>query len=172
MKNLKIITEDSYLKAYDENNVLVGYQPKNNAPELDLPLLPDMVVEDDVESIIDSLLIERGEHPTRVRNAIYGEERKLAKDTYKTATKTFSEKDLIKAMDYGRYNMKHHTEVGHNDFIQYLKKSKTPKWFVAGTVTMNKGYTDKKDYPYQECEVLKTTTINGKTYLVGKYLFE
>ena len=37
---LKIIVEDSYLKAYDENNVLVAYQPKNNTKELDLPLLP------------------------------------------------------------------------------------------------------------------------------------
>jgi len=37
---------------------------------------------------------------------------------------------------------------------------------------MNKEYTDKDDYPYQECEVLKTTTINNKTYLVGTYKFE
>jgi hypothetical protein len=50
---LKIITEDSYLKAYDENNVLIAYLPKGNAPELDLPLLPEIVVEDDVEKLAE-----------------------------------------------------------------------------------------------------------------------
>jgi hypothetical protein len=30
---------------------IIGYQPKGNAPELDLPLLPDIVVEDDVEKL-------------------------------------------------------------------------------------------------------------------------
>ena len=32
-----------------------------------------------IESTIDTLLIKRGEHPDRVRNPLYGEERELAK---------------------------------------------------------------------------------------------
>lgn len=35
--------------------------------------------EEDLDKALDKLLIERGEHPTRVRNPIYGEERDLAK---------------------------------------------------------------------------------------------
>lgn len=36
--------------------------------------------EEELDTAIDKLLIERGEHPERVRNPLYGEERKLAKD--------------------------------------------------------------------------------------------
>ena len=36
---LKIIIEDSYLKTYDENNVLIGYLPKNNAPILNIQFI-------------------------------------------------------------------------------------------------------------------------------------
>jgi len=34
----------------------------------------------DLDQLLDQLLIARGEHPSRVRNPLYGEERKLAKD--------------------------------------------------------------------------------------------
>jgi len=36
---------------------------------------------ENLDKIIDELMIERGEHPSRVRNPIYGEERELAKNT-------------------------------------------------------------------------------------------
>jgi hypothetical protein len=39
--------------------------------------------ESQIEESIDKLLIQRGEHPTRVRNPYYGEERQLAKDLLK-----------------------------------------------------------------------------------------
>ena len=35
--------------------------------------------EDEIETMIDNLLIERGEHPSRVRGCLYGEERETAK---------------------------------------------------------------------------------------------
>lgn len=42
--------------------------------------------EEDLDKALDKLLIERGEHPTRVRNPLYGEERNLAKDLVKLFT--------------------------------------------------------------------------------------
>lgn len=42
-----------------------------------------------LDSIIDDLMIERGEHPSRVRNPIYGEERQLAKDTFYRMLETY-----------------------------------------------------------------------------------
>ena len=40
---------------------------------------------DEIEVIIDNLLIERGEHFSRVRNPLYGEERILAHNTFTKA---------------------------------------------------------------------------------------
>lgn len=39
--------------------------------------------ESQIESALDKLLIIRGEHPARVRNPLYGEERQLAIDLVK-----------------------------------------------------------------------------------------
>lgn len=39
--------------------------------------------EEDLDKALDELLIQRGEHPTRVRNPLYGEERELAKSLVK-----------------------------------------------------------------------------------------
>lgn len=36
---------------------------------------------ENLDQVIDELMIERGEHPDRVRNPIYSEERELAKNT-------------------------------------------------------------------------------------------
>ena len=35
---------------------IIAYQPKGNAPELDLPLLPEMVVEDNIEKLAEEYL--------------------------------------------------------------------------------------------------------------------
>lgn len=45
--------------------------------------------EEYLDNILDKLLIERGEHPKRVRHAFYGEERELAKTLVKTLTALF-----------------------------------------------------------------------------------
>lgn len=39
--------------------------------------------ESQIDVALDKLLVIRGEHPTRVRNPLYGEERQLAKDLVK-----------------------------------------------------------------------------------------
>ena len=58
----------------------------------------------DLDELLDGLLINRGEHPSRVRNPLYGEERQLAKDLVQKALeilgdKKFSEEDMKKAMN-------------------------------------------------------------------------
>jgi hypothetical protein len=58
----------------------------------------------------------------------------------------------------------------YDEIIQSLKQPKTPKWFVAEKETKYKPKQKIEDPPYED--VLKTTTINGKTYLVGTYLYE
>ena len=177
-KKFKIIIEDSYLKAYDENNVSVGYQPKNNAPELDgLPLLPEIVVEDDVEKLAEinvkkvmGHLFDKSDLNTLSRIEMF-------KRGYKVATKVYSEEDVI---DFSIFRTTTNTKEFHNcknvyeqfNLWKSLKQSKTPKWFVAEI--------DCDEVRQCMCETnddclkpkLKTTTINGKTYLAGTYLYE
>ena len=84
----------------------------------------------------------------------------------------FSEEDLRKAFERGfsvaTYLADYETEKEWSKFIQSLKQ---PKWFVAehigkccGNQLINQCINCKKYKPQ-----LKTTTIKGKTYLVGKY---
>jgi hypothetical protein len=159
---------------------IIAYQPKGNAPELDLPLLP--YVEDDVEKLAeeyadfsnDYIPISFGGkfNETSKRDFIAG---------YKAATKVHSEDDMKKAYNKGfsegvikgTCSMVYKHE-SFEEYIQFLKQSKTtPKWFVAETVcdqclddeTVDSCYCNFGNYK----TVLKTITINNKTYLVGTY---
>jgi len=158
---------------YEPLNVvkqIIAYQPKNNAPELDLPLLPEMV-EDDVEKLAK---IEYPSPKIPDISKTYSLERQAFKRGYKKATKKYSEDDLIDLVKQLKdYTCESHNILGHDerdakDFVDIFKKSlKQPKWFVVECKTE---YTeDGLDYQSDE---LKTTTINGKTYLVGTYLYE
>jgi hypothetical protein len=93
----------------------------------------------------------------------------LCKRTYK-----YTEEDLIKAIDMAT-TCKHEGTLlffNANEIIQYLQQSKIPKYFEVETITMNEGYTDKSDYPYQEVGIPKTiTNSEGRTEWVGKYEF-
>jgi len=153
--NRKISLE--FLKANPHPKV-VAYQPKGNAPELDLPLLPEIVVEDDVKKL--ALINEiYPEYPTEYNAFIKG---------HKSSTKVYSEDDLREAIKQTRYGMLYNKQY-EDEFIQSLKQPKTPKWFVAEI-------EERLDQTYSEhgCyrQKLKTTTINGKTYLIGTYLYE
>jgi hypothetical protein len=159
----------------DYSKKVIAYQPKGNAPELDLPLLPEIVFEDDVEKLIDDFIYEyqqEGMLPSIAKNRIY--------QLVKAATKGYSEEDLRGAMDKvygwmipasgnGLINDKRPSSLEElkNTYIQSLKKPKTPKWFVAEMEQYPINY--HKDLWHNR---LKTTTINGKTYLVGSYLYE
>jgi hypothetical protein len=95
---------------------IIAYQPKNNAPELDLPLLPQLIVEDDVEKLacnIYNLAYEEylhiRENVSQTRDCIEAEYEYLGLEipnkyfdilsfiagyNYKAATKIYSEEDL------------------------------------------------------------------------------
>jgi hypothetical protein len=158
-------------------NKIIAYQPKSNAPELDLPLLPEIVVEDDVEKLFE-------EETKTISFGVNGKQNPLYwfNKGHKAATKVYSEEDLREAIRYGfdvgfcsnSSNKVKNNPQSEDDFTQSLKQPKTPKWFVAETEynCCNR---------YQNCKGcdttaeminlrLKTTTINGKTYLKGKYL--
>jgi len=150
----------------------IAHRPKGNAPELDLPLLPEIVVEDDVEKLAKKYVDDNYPHYTNLKekaaaieDVIWG---------YKAATKVYNE-DLHKLLsDF--YVFATEGEVCNhitiNDFIQSLKQPKTPKWFVAETKQKfqpdkNKR-TDVKNGVYYE---LKTeTNSEGKQVLKGYYL--
>jgi hypothetical protein len=147
-----------------------GYKPLNGAPELDLPLIPEMVVGEDVDfAEMFYILLKQTYHTFDT----WPEAKEYRKS--KSATKSFSENDLRRAMIKARKNQQYPFSFPETDdeIIQSLKQPKIPKWFVAET---EYDCCDR----YQNCKScdataeminlkLKTTKTNGKTYLVGKY---
>jgi hypothetical protein len=175
---------------------IIGYQPKGNAPELDLPLLPEMVVEDEVKKLTENYT--KGGH-TYCHEKTFVEQAFIS--GYKAATKTYSEEDLIKTIAMSKMAKTHDGLIDmdawisngyegatpaytEDEIIQSLKQPKTPKWFVAemGKIVGCKDpmiclrgcniSTETCKQPVLDFSKLKTTTINNKTYLVGTYLFE
>jgi hypothetical protein len=161
---------------------IITYQPKGNAKELDLPLIPEMVVGDEVEKLAEEYASKKLKRkitkyiPLEANVAEYVSFIK----GYKAATKTFSEEDLRKAFEAGNKrgwsgypDTDNWTQPKFEEFIQSLKQPKTPKWFVAEIIDMRE-YDD--DLPFGNLDepflIYKTTTINSKTYLVGTYLYE
>jgi hypothetical protein len=164
---------------------IIAYQPKNNAPELDLPLLPEIVVEDDIEKLAERLVDKETNASLQSPNRKHYE--KYVKIGLKAATKVYSEDDItiirnklvniLPVGDVSAWDMiqaiSNYTKWFDN-YIESLKQAKTPKWFVAEIErleplkqTISKEF-DEDDVVYE----LKITTINGKTYLVGTYLYE
>jgi hypothetical protein len=166
--------------------LVIGYKPKDNAKELDLPLLPD--VEDNLKKLYKKPNLDEDSKSATafIDGHYYGFE-----DGYKAATKVFSEEDLKKMFAYAHQvgmNTLLQTQSPHllekqdehklrDGFIQSLKQP-TPKWFVA-EMKCGRCYIPLKDddcWSAKECsrnsknDLLLTTTINGKTYLVGTYL--
>jgi hypothetical protein len=155
---------------------VISYQPKHdNAPELDLPLLPEMVVEDEVEKLVDEKYPYKVGYSVSDENSTIQAIREAFIDGHKTATKIYSEEDLWGAFLRGLGVSKIPDledipiEIIFKNFTQSLKQHKTPKWFVAETIKIPT-ITPDRDCVYTE--LLKTITINDKTYLVGKFIYE
>ncbi len=156
---------------------IIAYQSKGNVKELDLPLLPEIVVEDDVDEIFEK----------ETKTVSFGENGNQSpynwfKMGYNAATKVYSEEDIRRiaqfAFSFHRRNDldDDELEIEFNRLldknIQALKQPKTPKWFVAETTGGGEylagevgGNEIWAEYPSK----LKTTSINNKTYLVGTY---
>jgi hypothetical protein len=189
---------------------VVGYHSKDNFLKLDLPLLPmlpEIVVEDDVEKLAwETKCLSRKEVYKLFNKDVFKEKRLdskysisaskqvhefneklriLAKDNSKSATKVYSEEDLRRAIDFtaqsvlkaipGLTSTKSITE----SFIQSLKQPKAHEWFVAEMEqVILKDPNSCEHYIEVGCIEdictcytfrLKTTTTNGKIYLVGHY---
>jgi hypothetical protein len=150
-----ITSVKEYWEARKDYKKIIAYLPKNNAPELDLPLLPNKVYsEDDLRNhCIDFL-------------------------------RYFQTTAELEFHSTGENHGLPHSEV----FNKYIQSMKQPKWFVAeveyyyhsskefysdaGFVKCSKGQYESIKSEIPTCPLkteLKTTTINGKTYLVGTY---
>jgi len=170
-KNLDQLLYNTSIQELITKGHVKAHLPKGNAPELDLLLLPEMVVEDVVENLaLTEALKEYPEKDTSINAFIKG---------YKAATKKYSEEDLKKALfDFGDvlFNncqngiLEEDLRTYENDILQSLKQP-TPKWFVAETIqkSINGSIPVNQDWEYE----LKTTTNSeGKKVLFGKYLYE
>jgi hypothetical protein len=167
-------------------NKVVAYQPKGNAPELNLLLLPKIVIEDDVEKLveIEQLLTNITEWSSFKEHPIGKQAQKslMLLKSYKSATKVYSEEDLRKAIELTILNCIVDTigydnhvvsfEGNIDEIIQSLKQPKTPKWFVAKLCKKYK----QVDYLHQieEYDLVYKFTVKdkGKACLVGTYLYE
>ena len=161
-----------------ENKLVIACQPKGNAPELDLPLLPEMVVENNVQNFIEPLLKKKAKENNTIDLDAYA----LGLiDSYKSATKTFSEDDLRNCF----YDAKTPSYEDFGDWLKAVKQNKQPKWFAAETETVKGKYIGRVQIGitpsgepirinegYEEIQRLKNQTINGKIYLAGTYLYE
>jgi len=167
------------LKSNYKPNKVIACQPKGDAPELDLPLLPEITVEDDVEKLAESYLNKNYE-------CYWGDkELKTFIEGYEAATKVYSEEDMRKAIELSRVTYQDKSfgktmfKYKPGEVIQLTKESKTPKWFVAEMEqVILKDPNSCEHYIEVGCIEdictcytfrLKTTTINNKTYLVGNY---
>ena len=173
-KGLRVWQDNTQFIPMDAKKI-IAYQPKNNAPELDLTLLPEMNVEDDVNLKAQYYAVST-KSPNREAH------RRGYVEGYKAATKVYSEEDIIKLMylawnaGFKKYDVVEaglegkETDSEVRWILSKFKSSKTPKWFVAEIETEYKPKQNIKDIPYED--IPKTTTINNKTYLVGTYKYE
>ena len=152
---------------------IIGYQPKGNTPELELPFLPQIIVKNDVEK----LFIEKSNipyFPSDLKETCNW----WFKEGYKSATKKYSEGDLYTAFNVGRtYEKSNHKGVGQSELIDYIQSLNQPKWFVADRQKLyhakRKGITEFQDTKGYYYWILKTeTNSEGKPELVGTYLYE
>jgi hypothetical protein len=142
----------------------------------------NMVVEDDVQALEDIQALA----DKHTKNLLLTSEGRTQRwwgfiEGYRAATKVYSEEDLRQAVELIKKScypvsklFSDEVIVKHNftidEIIQSLKQPKTPKYFIAEMVqkSINGSIPVNQDWEYE----FKTTTIDGKTYLVGKYLNE
>jgi len=122
---------------------IIAHKPQNNAPALDLPLISEIIAEDDVEKFacnIYNLSYEEylhiREHVSQTRESVEAEYEHLGLEipnkyfdvisfivgyNYKSATKVYSEEDLRKAYNTNHYSQEE-KEKHWESFKQSLKQ--------------------------------------------------
>jgi len=137
---------------------IIAYRSKGNAKELDLPLLPEIVVEDDVEKLAHDYLNKNYEYvwdDGDVKTFVAG---------HKAAIKTYGE--VFDFLDKNNY-LSDDRKILQEEFIQSLKQPKTPKYFIAET----------EEYVgiggrFPQFDKLKTrTNFQDRQVLVGTYSY-
>jgi hypothetical protein len=119
---------------------LIAYQPKGNVSELDLPLLPELFIEDDVEKLAkEHLQFWRNKNNIHLSNIVHADRCKNDfKAGYKAATKVYSEEDLINAYKQGLNDSDNIRLFGEEqiikDFVKSLEKPRIPKYFIPTLV--------------------------------------
>jgi hypothetical protein len=128
---------DGNMPTRNEDRKIIAHLPKDDAKELNLPLLPEMVVKDDVEKLACNIYnlpyeeyLHIREHISQTRECIEEEYSHLGLEipnkyfdvisfisgyNYKAATKVYSEEDLRKAFNFGAnegYNYKDLESIG------------------------------------------------------------
>jgi hypothetical protein len=153
---------------------IIAHLPLNNSPVLQgVDLLPPL--EDDVEKLAEefkSSYKKVGVTDYEVSSFIVGYNK--AKEKYK-----YTEEDLREALFEVLNTSKEECCATHTKdsivrrVIKSLQQPKIPDAFECEMVTMNKGYTEESDYPYQQCDIPKiTTNSQGLTQWVGSYIFK
>jgi hypothetical protein len=173
MKTIKLTTEDSYLKGYDEDGKLCFHLPLNNSPVLEgVPLLPPLedgveeIVKDYVQELIDCKSVK--EHERAWISAICHQLIIKAKEKYK-----YTEEDLRKVIDMARETLEYDENRGwyntksEDKIIQSLQQQKMPVAFECEME--NKIAID--GHTVIGSEPKTTTNSQGQTVLAGKYIY-
>ena len=155
MKTIKLITENSYLKGYDEKGELCCHLPLNNSPILEgVDLLPPLEQEDDVEKMARETVVGI-EFQTGFIDGY-----NKAREKYK-----YTEEDIARAVMFGRWGGT--MKIDYDNFIQSLSQLKIPIGFeceMENKIAMD-GHTIIGSEPKT------TTTPEGHTQWVGTYIF-
>lgn len=171
---IKKVEEDLsyYNKRNDVFKKTVGYLPKNNAPELDLPLLPEMVVEDGAVELSKRATANHkfagGLHEEKTAQIYF-------RRGYRAATKIYSEEDVTEIC----YKLFKHTPSGElqkwerRHYLSFIQSLKQPKWFVAEIINTNNYGSEilTSSYDSGNFKLKTTTNSQGKQVLVGIYKF-
>ncbi len=181
---------------------IIAYHPKGNAPELDLPLLPEIDVEDysleEAKKFAYSKFKNLEEKYPEGKGLISIQDILETLDVgvecgYRFAskgeTKGYSEEEVIKLMTlawnagFNKYDVveagleSRETDIEVRWILSKFKSSKSPKWFVAETVCDQCLDDETVDSCYcnfgnYKTELKTTTNSEGKQVLVGTYLYE
>jgi hypothetical protein len=163
---------------------IIAYQPKGNVPKLNLPLLPEIVVEDDVEKLLND--------DFTVCNSLFNISKTLFslvwRFGYKSANKLYTEEDLRKAIELSRITYKEKTfgtvlsKYKPGEIVNLVTQHKSPKWFVAeAEQVILKDPNTCGNYTEVGCvkDICKCYTFEPKTYekdgniyMKGEYLFD
>jgi hypothetical protein len=181
MKTIKLTTEDSYLKGYDEDGKLCFHLPLNNSPILEfVALLPPL--EDDNKEVWDQGLaaeLEKLPYTKHLDDGQYNDGQlagfefgatwgyNKAKEKYK-----YTEEDLRKCwkacLDFNK-PAGGDSGINLEDFIQSLQQPKMPVAFEC-----EDEYVHDDTVPYPKTLGTHPKTIvnpQGQTVWVGKYIY-